>query len=126
MGDLLNICHGNNLAVAEIRDIFELALETRRLYSIHYKNGIGFVVGKDSVKPGKIREMIPDPHGLLPRLTSQTGAYSNLEKGLLFSCMVACQSLRGGGTLFTFITGRPREGVRLISQKLKGIDDIPL
>ena len=84
------------------------------------------MVGKDRVKPEKIRGMIPDPHGLLPRLSNQTGAYSKWEKGLLFCYMVVCHSQTGGGTLFTFITGRPRDGVSRISQKLKGLDDLPL
>ena len=115
----MNLCFINDLELDEISDLIELTVESRRLYAFHFKNGRGFVVGQDRVKPEKIRGMIPDPHGLKPRLCGEQGMYSKLEKGLLCCCMAVCHSQTGGSTLFSFITGRPRDGVNRISQKLK-------
>ena len=120
----MNICFLNDLVVIEIPDLLELAVNARRLYSFHYINGRGFIEGKEKVGPGRIREMVPDSHGLKPCLWGQQGVYLNLEKGLLFCCSVVCQSRTGGGTLFTFLTGRPRDGVTRQSLKLEWLEGL--
>ena len=119
MGDAMNLGFLIDLVLNEFSDLIELALEARRLYAAHFKNGRGFIVGNKKVEPEKIREMVADPQGLKRRLLGEQGVYTNLEKGLLLCCSVVCQSRTGGGTLFTFITGRPRDGVSRISQKLQ-------
>jgi len=82
-------------------------------------------VGNKKVEPEQIRGMVADPHGLKPRLWGESGVYSDLEKGLLLCCSVVCQSRTGGGTLFTFLTGRPRDGVTRYSLKLEWLPTLP-
>ena len=60
----MNLCYQNDLMITEIPDLLELTLNARTLYSTHYINGRGFVEGKEKVGPGRIREMVSDPHGI--------------------------------------------------------------
>ena len=111
LGDILDLCFQNGLEIPEIPQLLDLILDARRLYSIYYINGRGFILGNKKVDPGTIRDMVADPHGLKPHLLGRRGVYLKLEEGLLFCCTAVCQSQLGGGTLFTFITSRLRDGV---------------
>jgi len=121
----VNLCFLNDLELDKISDLVDFAVDGRRLYAFHFKNGRGFIVGGKKVEPEQIRGMVADPHGLKPHLCGEKGVYTKLEKGFLLCCAAVCQSRTGGATLFSFLTGRPRDGVTCQSLKLEWLPSLP-
>ena len=121
MEQAIQICHENHVSVPNvlISNLLILSIDSRLVYSQHFKIGKGLQRDGRALTTVEFVDMVPDPQGLKPMLQNLRGAsYSNLEIAFLICATFVCRSRVGGSSLFSLISGRPRDGVTLRSKKL--------